>query len=227
MASASSGFPALGAQTRADICARQALGLSLFDKFVAQFLRLASALPPPSLDSMLPASPAASHALLSIATDTLCLKLTEALAFDMFQAAFALGYLAWPTEVEAKVQPCAMHPSTPEGMRLFRQLMASCERDVADWHMLEAMSDAAPDGARFDFLNEYGRHALTADDPIWKRDDYRAQVLSHIHGRMSTDCNPRAGPLEPSLLAPHLDEVLGSGHVLRSIVGSGSEAVLV
>ena len=126
----------LGSQTRADIGARQALGLGHFDKFVARFFRVS---PPPRLDSMLPASPAASLALLSIATDTLCIRLTEALAFDMFRAAFALGHLVWPATCAAESAP-DVEPCTAEGMQLFRQLLMSCERDEDKYLVLIACS---------------------------------------------------------------------------------------
>lgn len=108
---------------------------------------------------------------------------------------------------------------------LLSRLVGSCAVDLRDWHLLEAGSDEAPDGARFDFLNEYGRHALAADDPLWRRAEYQTELLKHCSGRMSTHVNPRAGPLDPKLLAPHIDGVLGTGYMLRSVVGSGTEAV--
>ena len=64
---------------------------------------------------------------------------------------------------------------------------------------------------------------------------YTAALIEHASGRSSDSANPRAGPLEPRLFNPHLKEILSSktnngasssgGLILRSVVGSGTEAV--
>ena len=258
-------------QTRADVCARQALGLHYFDRFAVAVLGQCKQPQCPQLDALSFSTAEAALAILSIATDTLSMRITESVASGLLQAAFSLGLVAWPeafidnvddptcaaglaehrlarifaselaaeaaAERELEVRgraEFADHTSVarsavisiandygsnadiqllttkhlPSLQRLPRSLLAprqhlhrrphrvclrchcsvgafgpmplcagcfqasthllsllmrSCALDLADWKKLEASSEASPDGARFDFLNEYGRHALTAD----------------------------------------------------------------
>ena len=123
-----------------------------------------------------------------------------------------------------------------ESVTQLSAISRACAEDLRVLPLLEAAREgSAPDGARFDFLNEFGRHALPGDDPVWKSPAYTAALIEHASGRSSDSANPRAGPLEPRLFNPHLKEILSSktnngasssgGLVLRSVVGSGTEAV--
>ena len=308
-------------QARADVCARQALGVSIFTRFSAA-VHVHHA---PQFWDVRPATAEAALALLSIATNTLSWRLTDAVAFGLLHVAFALRVVEWPSDcydgdeefaclplglaeqrlariisselrserfADTPVAPaptltskmpseplqphnkqklqltnsitwmrlpppmpcrilaeqptrsrhrvclrcrchvaaCGPSPLCPDCFRssaeLLARITAACGRDVRQWKLLEATSESAPDGSRFDFLNEFGRHALTADDPAWSERDYVRHLGAHASGRASPHANPRAGPLEPSLLGPHLGTVLGGEHyVLRSVVGSGTEAV--
>jgi hypothetical protein len=42
-------------------------------------------------------------------------------------------------------------------MRLLATITAACADDLHDWPLLNAPTEDAPDGARFDFLNEVRR----------------------------------------------------------------------
>ena len=78
--------------------------------------------------------------------------------------------------------------------------------------------------ARFDFLNEFGRHCLDLDDGAWADETFQQQVLRHCSGRDVDRLGMRAGPLDPQLLSPHLEQLLGPGWVLRSVTGSPSHS---
>ena len=112
-----------------------------------------------------------------------------------------------------------------QSVQIVQGLMQNCRLDVSEWALIAAKESLAQDGSRFDFLNEFGRHALPADDSVWRGAEYHAQVLAHCSGRASADVNPKAGPIDDSLLSPALQKILGEGYRLRSIVGSGTEAV--
>ena len=54
---------------------------------------------------------------------------------------------------------------------------------------------------------------------------YQAQLTAHANGRGSRHVDPRAGPLPSELLSPQLELLLDPTLELRSIAGSGTEAV--
>ena len=272
-------------QARADVGARQALGVSIYTRFSAA-VHVRNA---PSFSQLEPASVEVALALLSIATDTLSWQLTDNVAFGLLHILFASELVKWPAACHAEnltnapvvgrlrrlsrmiaaelrsecddwsseYAECAgdglaEHPTrtrrrvclrcrcrlaacgpAPLCVKCFRQsahelkrLLTSCSDDLRDWRLLEAHDEHAPDGARFDFLNEFGRHALSADDAAWSSPAYLRQLQLSASGRASVSANPRAGPLEPAMFAPHLPTIFGSDtYVLRSVVGSGTEAV--
>ena len=72
---------------------------------------------------------------------------------------------------------------------------------------------------------QFGRHALDADDDAWTHPRYQRDLLLLKSGRDIGRVGPKAGPLEADLFAPHLLRILGRGYQLRSITGSGTDAV--
>ena len=79
-----------------------------------------------------------------------------------------------------------------------------------------------------DAFNDFGMHALAADDPAWSAPEYRALLAAHGSGRLDSHLARLpivSGPVHPRLFYPHLQALLGSGYALRAVVGSGSDAV--
>ena len=112
-----------------------------------------------------------------------------------------------------------------EAMPLLATVLASCAADLSRWRLSVESHGAAPDGTEFDFLNEFGRHALPADDAAFCGAEYQRALLAHASGRSSVDVAPRAGPLRSSLFGEPLDALLGPQLSLAAVTGSGSEAV--
>ena len=96
-----------------------------------------------------------------------------------------------------------------DALPLLAAVLSGCAADLQRWRVRVESRGSAPDGARFDFLNEFGRHALPASDSTWRSDEFLEGLTAHGSGRSSVDVAPRAGPIRPSLFGSPLTQILG------------------
>ncbi|CAK0824009.1 unnamed protein product [Prorocentrum cordatum] len=82
----------------------------------------------------------------------------------------------------------------------------------------------------FDFENNFGWHALPANDPAWKSEQFLEDWMGIARGGCRGEdqaerFNILSGPLVPSELASQVEVLLPPEYKLISIAGSGTEAV--
>jgi hypothetical protein len=125
-------------QSRADICARQALDLTNFTRFASVVVGDRA----PPFKDIEPLSAEVALALLTIATDTLSWRLTESVAFGLFHVAFALRLVAWPEELFSLAAEPEKPASSLAGQRLARLIAAELRAERL--HSPERDAESAP-----------------------------------------------------------------------------------